>query len=421
MRLDSGSRVVIVGGGPAGSFTALHLLREAEAVGLRLDIQIFEGRDFSRPGPGGCNKCAGVLSSSLLTQIHSLGLSIPAELVQAALDSYVLHFGRQTVVIRRGQAEGQVLSVYRGSGPRLGGIPTSQSFDAWLLAQAADRGAGVNHSRVERVLPGERPQVVSAGQVMEADLVVVATGVNTRSPLDPAWGYRPPVCEVMAQNETPALNFQAGNSVDVYFSQPAGLLFGALVPKGEYTNISLLGENLSPSSIQEFLELQHISTASGSEPAVPLLCGCSPRVAVSPAVGYFADRMVVVGDSAVTRLYKNGIGSAFVTAGAAAHCAVQRGISAGAFRQGYRPACAAIAADNRYGRLLFAVWKLVRDTPALRSNWQHALQAEEGLSPERQVHRKLLWSMFTGDRSYAQIFWEAVRWPALRGLIKGAK
>ena len=64
-RLSDGSRVCIVGGGPAGCFAALHLLDQAEKQGLRLEVLIFEPRDFNRPGPSGCNRCAGILSSHL--------------------------------------------------------------------------------------------------------------------------------------------------------------------------------------------------------------------------------------------------------------------------------------------------------------------------------------------------------------------
>ena len=423
MQLNPGSRVVIVGGGPAGSFSALHLLREANQAGLALEVQIFEGRDFTRPGPSGCDKCAGVLSSSLVDQMQTLDLQIPKDIILANLTSYVLHFGREMLTINRSRPDGHVLSVSRGSGPRLGEPETSRSFDRWLLDQVQMRGAEIVKRYVDRIIPGELPRVLSGGQAIEADLVILANGVNSRSPLDPTWGYSPPRCEVMAQNEASQFGIPVRENVHIYFSQPAGLLFGALVPKGSHINISLLGDNLTPKSVQTFLDSHKImdKAPSGEDRSPNLLCGCSPRVAVSSARGYFADRMVVVGDAAVTRLYKNGIGSAFATAAAAARCAVKRGVSAGDFARGYRPVSEAIAVDNRYGRMLFEVWKLIRDTPVLRRRWQNALVSEERLPLDRQVHRNMLWYMFTGDRSYAQIFWQAFSIQSLLGMLRGAK
>ena len=74
MQLINGNRVVIVGGGPAGSFAALHLIRYARESGISLEVRILEPRDFSRPGPGGCNKCAGIVSSVLKQDLQTLGL-----------------------------------------------------------------------------------------------------------------------------------------------------------------------------------------------------------------------------------------------------------------------------------------------------------------------------------------------------------
>ena len=44
LHLSDGDRVCIIGGGPAGSFAALHLLDRASRRGLRLKVLIFEPR-----------------------------------------------------------------------------------------------------------------------------------------------------------------------------------------------------------------------------------------------------------------------------------------------------------------------------------------------------------------------------------------
>ena len=52
MVLDDGSRIGVVGGGPAGSFFAYFLLTFAERMGLEVEVDIYEPRDFTQPGPG---------------------------------------------------------------------------------------------------------------------------------------------------------------------------------------------------------------------------------------------------------------------------------------------------------------------------------------------------------------------------------
>ena len=117
MRLENGSQVVIVGGGPAGSFAALHLLQQAVEVNLDIKVTILEARDFRQAGPGGCNKCAGILSSALMQNLKQLNLQIPLEVIQSELDTYVLHVGRSQLPIHLPDPGRKIISVYRGSGP----------------------------------------------------------------------------------------------------------------------------------------------------------------------------------------------------------------------------------------------------------------------------------------------------------------
>jgi flavin-dependent dehydrogenase len=160
---------------------------------------------------------------------------------------------------------------------------------------------------------------------------------------------------------------------------------------------------MSPDAVNDFIVSQGLLDLfpdGGSG-----LCGCSPRVAISSASNYFASRLAVVGDAAVTRLYKDGIGSAFITAEAVARTAIQRGLNRTDFAAGYRPVCRSIAADNRYGRLLFRLWAVRQQTPSLLSAWQRAIQAETSLPSSEQIHTRVLWGMFTGSEPYRTLFW----------------
>jgi flavin-dependent dehydrogenase len=430
MRLVNGNRSIIVGGGPAGSFTALHLIRFAAEARLELEVTILEPRDFSRPGPDGCNKCAGILSSSFIQNLERLGLSLPPEVIQSELDAYILHLGGIELPLYRPDPQRRIVSVYRGSGPRLGNPPSPHSFDNWLLEQAQSHGANLQRSRAQVIQPGIRPIVSTNQEDIEADLVVLATGVNSRSPLDPYWGYRPPPTEIMAQDEVPFPSGMLTENVHIFFDHPPGLIFGGLIPKDRYANISLLGRGLSPDAVSDFLEGHGLISLIPE--GVVSLCGCTPRVAVASATGYYDDRLVVVGDAAVTRLYKDGIGAAFITAEAAARTAIQRGISRRDFADGYRPVCRQIATDNLYGRLLFRLWEVTRRSRFLHQAWMRSILEEIGQpngdgqpggfgQPSRnRLHQRVLWGMFTGDESYRQLFWLSVSWPALRSLWRNA-
>jgi flavin-dependent dehydrogenase len=418
MKLIDGSRVVIVGGGPAGSFTALQLLWMSAEAHLDLDVMIIEARDFNRPGPGSCNKCAGILSSNLVQRMEQLGLTLPSEIIQSVIDTYILHFDTALLPLHAYNSSRRIISVYRGGGPRLGNQPLPLSFDGWLLNQAQERGARIIQSRVKAIRSGLRPIVVTAHEEFEADLVVLASGVNIRPTLDPAWGYLPPRTEIMAQDEILLPHEMSNKSVHIFFENPTGLIFGALIPKGRYANLSLLGQGLPSDAVKIFLN------AHGLKELIPegttLLCGCNPRVTVSSARGFFADRMVVVGDAAITRLYKDGIGSAFVTAEAAAKTAILSGISRQDFMIGYQPVCQRIATDNSYGRLLFRLWSLTFHTPLLRKAWTQAILNEANPFVANHIHTRVLWGMFTGDESYRTLFWMSLSLPSLWNLFLAA-
>jgi hypothetical protein len=78
-----------------------------------------------------------------------------------------------------------------------------------------------------------------------------------------------------------------------------------------------------------------------------------------------------------------------------------------------------MAADNRYGKLLFRMWGLVLRTPELLHAWIYAIRHESSLAPERRIHQRILWGMFTGEESYRTLFWMAATPRAVSEVARG--
>ena len=423
LHLSSGSRIAIVGGGPAGSFAALHLLRFASHLGIPISVTIFERKDFGRRGAAGCNKCAGILSARAMQGLAELGLQIPERLVLARLQGYTLHMAGHALEVSRPDPTRTIISVYRGGGPLRGDLPPSVSFDGWLLAEARAAGAEVVVANVRRIVAGPLVDVETDGGRDSFELVILAGGVNAQPPAMEGFRYTPPKTEVMAQDElalrsplTPAQRRQA----HVYVGQQAGLIFGALIPKGDYLSLSLLGHELSGNPVAAFLAREDCAWLGAAQATG--LCGCRPRIAVAPAPHPFTDRLVAVGDAAVTRLYKDGIGSAFVTTRQAAWTALYAGISEDAFAHHYAPLCRSIARDNRIGQLLFGTWQ-AHQGPLYElwgRSWLRVLLTEQTLPVGQRRGQFALWNMLTGDSSYAHIARHALHPRMFGGLIAAA-
>lgn len=85
--LQQGCRIGVVGGGPAGSFFSYFLLDMAREIDVDLHLDVYEPRDFSKPGPTGCNMCGGIISESLVQTLAAEGIELGPEVIQRAIDS----------------------------------------------------------------------------------------------------------------------------------------------------------------------------------------------------------------------------------------------------------------------------------------------------------------------------------------------
>jgi flavin-dependent dehydrogenase len=420
LRLGDGARVAVIGGGPAGSFFSHFFLDMASMIDLDVKLDIYEPRDYSRPGPVGCNNCGGIVSESLVQHLATEGINLPDSVVQRGLDSYVLHTVDGSVVhIDTPQSEKRIAAVHRGAGPRDQEQARWRSFDGYLQELAAGKGANIVRKRVADVSRRDgRLQVKTRDEESETyDFLVVAVGVN--SPVLKVFGglgleYRPPrtsktyICELRLGEEKVAEYL--GSSMHVLLLNMPRLEFSALIPKGDYVTVCLLGEDIDAPLVKRFLESPQVKACFPSDFEIPEnLCHCSPRINVRGAVGPFADRIVFIGDSGVTRLYKDGIGAAYRTAKAAAVTAILEGVAAEDFRRRFWPTCRSLGTDNRVGELVFQVTRVIQKLGPVRRGMVRMVEKEQrkkGAPPHMSM---VLWDMFTGSAPYRDIFLRTVR------------
>ena len=195
-----------------------------------------------------------------------------------------------------------------------------------------------------------------------------------------------------------------GTSMHVFLLDIPRLEFGAVVPKGEYASVCLLGEDIDKELVAAFLGTPEVRRLFPEDwdPALNA-CHCAPRINVAGSPRPFADRLLFLGDAGVTRLYKDGIGSAYRTAKAGATTALFRGIAEEDFAREYAPVLREIERDNDIGRRLFDVSRRIQHSRTGRRAIVRQVQAESS-RPAGQRHLSgILWDMFTGSATYTDI------------------
>ena len=410
--LGNGSRVAVVGGGPAGSFFAYFLRKMADAIDLDVHVDIYEPRSFKYCGPAGCNHCGGIVSESLVQILATEGIVLPRAVVQRGVESYVVHMDVGDVAIDSPVHERRIAALYRGNGPREGGGAALESFDGFLQGMALERGARVLPKLVTGVAWEDGlPQIRCADHSVESyDLVAVAAGVNSNftSLLDDhPQGFEPPrttrgyICEFRSSEEE--IRRALGNSVHVFLLAIPRFEFAAIIPKGPFATVVMVGENLDQDLVHAFLNDPVVRRAFPTN-AVPCVCSCNPLINLGARKRPYGDRIVLVGDSGVTRLYKDGIGAAFRTGKAAATTAIFHGVSRADFERHFWPACRSIARDNAVGRLMFATNAIMKNSRITRRAMLQMAQKEQSVTGARPHMSSLLWNMFTGSAPYTEMF-----------------
>ncbi len=155
-------KVAIIGGGPAGSLTALSLVHlRPELAG---DILILEAKAFPRE-----KVCGGGISGRVTDALDTLGVSLEG-LPRVPVNRFSVHF------------EKEICSPVFGNDRCF--VTRRSAFDDLLLSQAAERGVDVQTLTHVAGAYRERNGVAvldSEGRTYRADILVGADGVNGRS------------------------------------------------------------------------------------------------------------------------------------------------------------------------------------------------------------------------------------------------
>ncbi len=268
-------------------------------------------------------------------------------------------------------------------------------------------------------------RVECADQHLEQyELVVLATGVNSRL-LDVleagAQEFRQPertktfICEFKLGREVISETF--GPSMHVFLLDIPRLEFAALIPKGDYVTLCLLGEDIDEALIDRFFASPEVQNCFPGASMPGHVCHCYPRINVRSSRPVCRDRLVMIGDSGATRLFKDGIGAAYRTAKAAARTAVFHGVSAEDFETHYAPLCRKISNDNRVGKFVFSVASLVQKARFARRGILRMTAQEQNSTASPRRMSGILWDLFSGSSSYTDVFLRTLHPAYIGGLV----
>lgn len=418
-QLDDGSRVAVIGGGPTGSFFSYFTRKMSMMSGIDVDITVYEPKNFTKEGPGGCNRCGGIISELLVQNLAVEGIVMPENLVQRGIHSYKLHTLYGDVQIETPSLERTIATVYRGGGPR--GIlgKGKESFDNFLLQHAVSEGVKHVPLRVDRVdCSGTKPVLYAKDEsLQEADLVVGAFGVNSTTPKvfeQACAGYREPalvtaaIAEISMDQEALAHIF--GHSIHLFLLPDRGIKFAAMIPKETFVTLCILGRDVTTNTVREFLAKPVVKAVLPDDVKHEISCNCLPKMNVGAPKHAFDNRMVFCGDAGSTRLFKDGLGAAYLMGKAAAKTAVFEGIGREHFQKDYLPVYRSIVVDNLFGHMLYMVIGLYR-TQSLLTKAMLEVVRKEQKSPEsrEKILSSILWDMFTGNERYKNVFFRSLK------------
>ncbi len=436
MYLRNGAKIAIIGGGPAGSFFAHFALLYAKQLGIKISVTIFEKRIFAKKGAKGCNMSAGVLSEALINKLSEQNIRLPSACIQQEIDGYFLQAPEYGIPLHYPYPphKTNIVTVFRGSGPKFANYDIGKSFDHFLLEHAQDLGADVVLHPVTNIqIPKDPKDLIKLNYGEEAlkaehaaDLVVGAFGVNSDTLYELnklGFGYVPPKtvqsCIMDIYPTRTVNNALYGKNIYVFSLGSKFIKFASFIPKGDFLTICLVGKrDMDKAQLHTFLnhpKIQKMLPKDWDDPKKR--CVCFPRIPLNHARHPYTNRFAIIGDAGISRTYKNGIDSAFTTAQLVAKTAFERGVSEKDFEEGYfKPAKMLLGRDNVYGGIILMANDIMSRQKHVVSNHIKYMSEHPDSWGTRQMN-EVLWNTVTGNATYKDIFFKSLHPRLLLNLL----
>ncbi len=427
LRLKNNSKIAIIGGGPAGSFFANDAIQQAKKHGINVQITIFNSKDFSQRGPIGCNMSASVIAGSLHAKLIRDDIILPESIIRQEIKGYYFHTEEYGIELYKPDRidKSSIMAVYRGNGPLYSTHTVSHSFDDFLLKHVINQGVSVisepvlNLNLTSNI---DAPATVIYGKggqhnKMDADLVVGAFGINSSivNKIEGLnFGYIPPktirTCQMEIPLDATFIKNSFRDNIQVFALGIKPFRFASMVPKGNYVTVSLVGSrDLTSSDLIDFINHPVVRKNLPHDWEMPeKFCMCLPKIVLSHAKKPYTDRFVMVGDASISRIFKNGLESAYITSKLASQAAFENGISSEDFaRHYYKPARKLLAMDNRLGAVILAISDFItRQNWLVKARLSH-VEDKRGSWISNHLNM-ILWNMVTGDAPYHKILIQAL-------------
>lgn len=454
--LKDGAKVFILGGGPSGAFFAIHLLREISRTGKKIDVTIIDKRITQTFGttvaePRGCNLCAGIISPRLLKEFKNYNIKLPETVICQYFSHIWIHGMWKNFPLKIPYGY-HMISVFRGTLPvrRPHGI---QGFDAFLLNTAVKRGARLLNAEALEIRYNRRQkpclilqEETRAPLTLDADFILISPGVNANRQIRDNRifnSFRKINPEFSPPKTRPALIFELKPGARylkkvmdkemfllISGSKKIDLDHAALIPKKDYLTVALTGKSIDRANLPEdtmnlikaFMDLKSVRNILPgiSLSNTPVVCSCTPLMAVMPAKKPYATRIGLLGDALGARLFRDGIFSGFIQARSLARAIIRNGVDEASLSPVYDEIGHWLKQDNVYGKRVMGLIQTALKFPlSCRILYQTFATEMKFKTMEQWPMGRILWKIGSGAGDYREIFWEICSWKVLGSILRG--